>query len=201
SLVLLVLAGLVVWHPTLAQSLVDVRKLCPSTNPQILPFEATKIEVDSTLHQITKERSEAINCLQIVGTTHEYYVDLVGSNLSNVLTQHGGYQAFNDPFVVRPTEYEPTVLYVRPNRNKYEVKVMKEKKRIGMVVDNLVTWLLASLPTKRTDPEKNLQSVALLFQARDKGNLVELSFVDQEPDGPPILFRFAESTLPGISEI
>jgi hypothetical protein len=95
---------------TSAQTAADFRKLCPSSKPLQLKFESAIVNVDSVSDQVSKGRSEIINCVQIVDAKHEYYVDLVGTNLSNVWTQDGGYLAQNDPFVTRETQYDPTLL-------------------------------------------------------------------------------------------
>ncbi|HUH85218.1 MAG TPA: hypothetical protein VLX85_11445 [Stellaceae bacterium] len=183
-----------------AQTVTDFRKLCPSLRPQQLNFESLVVNVDSVAEPVTKDRSEIINCVQIAGAKHEYYVDLVGTNLSNVWTRDGGYLAQNDPFVTRDAQYESTLLYLGQNRDQYDVKILKEKSKVAVITDRVLTWLIASLPTRRNQPQDSLQPVALRFEAHDLGETVELAFADQASQGRPLTFRIAESAGPDLGE-
>jgi hypothetical protein len=175
------------------QSPQDFRSICPTNSAQQLLFESKKILVDSALRNLGKGREEVINCIHILDAKHEYYVDLVGTNLQNVWTQNGGYLAVNDPFVTRAAEYQPTLLYVGPNRARYDVKILREKSKIGALFDDVVTWLVASLPTQRAEPEKNLRPVVLEFHAYRSASTVKLEFRDRAPgSAEPIAFRFSD---------
>jgi hypothetical protein len=67
-----------------------------------------------------------------------------------------------------------------------------------VVTDSVLTWLIASLPTRRSQPQESLQPVALRFEVFDKGETVELAFSDEESHGPPFTFHIPDSAGPDI---
>jgi hypothetical protein len=59
-LVVLVAADIGTGRLALAQSMADARRICPSSNPQTLPLEATTIQVDSILSEVSLEELPAL---------------------------------------------------------------------------------------------------------------------------------------------